>query len=486
MNECRWLRDVVAHLLWSFRSTLHNSGHLAANSSSNSRRTASLELLTFAVHKRILTATLKGLSEGVRRMESVVERVYAKLSAVLLKHPNLRTRLAEQTRSAARNMVLRFDVHGRWKDMEQDRHRHSISPHSQMIQACSTIAPLPEPPPAYVLREIRDQVLNDADQALVLTVIYNSVVDTGLQIDPWAGIDRDDVDERALMFFQLEAYDAQGDGFGLDPCGVESKDSPLLPCDEPTLLHFVSNLTNFASDQSPATHVKLRENDVEAAGALTEQRCRNFRDESPGFNGDWLDPVPDGSQVLIERLHPWDADESPTIVSQYVEYFDSQRTAFTEVTSPNGGVSLSASTSMVSTHSPGLPPAKGTNPATKRRNRGPKATSDELVKRVLVQHHLNHDGTVNKLPLSTREIERRTQKGISDTTAGNILNRLFGSNSAYRKACKSGLIEFSVKVFDQGAGAFGTIDNFKLAETLDERRKPIRNSRRTKPVDDEV
>jgi len=238
--------------------------------SSNSRRIASLELLTFAVHKRILTATLKGLSEGVRRMESVVERVYAKLSAVLLKHPNLRTRLAEQTRSAARNMVLRFDVHGRWKDMEQDRHRHSISPHSQMIQACGTIAPLPEPPPAYVLREIRDQVLNDADQALVLTVIYNSVVDTGLQIDPWAGIDRDDVDERALMFFQLEAYDAQGDGFGLDPCGVESKDSPLLPCDEPTLLHFVSNLTNFASDQSPATHVKLRENDVEADAVVDQ------------------------------------------------------------------------------------------------------------------------------------------------------------------------------------------------------------------------
>ncbi len=333
-------------------------------------------------------------------MGTILERVYAELSTVLLKHPELKGRLADRTRNASREMVRRFDAHGQWKEREQDRHRHSISPNPLVIQACGTIRPLPEPPQSYVIREIRNRIFNDDDQALVLTAIYNSAVDEGLKIDPWAGIEKDAVDENAWLHFESESYDSAGDGFGLDPCGVVSKDSPLRPGDEPTLLHFVSNLTNVPS----------------------------------------LSPL---TAPLLDVPGETDADSCRLVVS---------------------------------------PDPRS---AKKRRNRGPDASSDELVKRILVKHHLNHDGTINEIPLSTRKIEQLTDNAISDTTAGNVLNRLFGCNQKYRDACKSGIIGTQVKVFDEGVRALGTIDTSMLAETLDENGKPIRDGRRSKPVGDD-
>ena len=184
-------------------------------------------------------------------MDSAVDRVYAELSTVLLKHPEMKVYLAEQTRSAAREMVLPLDAHRRWENREQGRNWSSISPNPLIFQAGGMIAPLPEPPRPNIIGEIRDRDLSDADQAFILTALFNSVVGKGQQIDPWDGIKKDAVDERAWVLFEGASYDAQGDGFGLDICGVESKNSPLLPGDEGTLLHFVSNLADSFSRSLP-------------------------------------------------------------------------------------------------------------------------------------------------------------------------------------------------------------------------------------------
>lgn len=198
-------------------------------------------------------------------MNGRLERVYAELSAVLLSRPELKNYLAEQSRIAAKNMVLRLDSYLTSKDDCQYRNRVKDNERRSLnvlrFQGFGTIPPQSDVQHPRIIEEIRNRELSEADRALVLTAIYNKCVGEDLQIDPFADALRFDpiggsyslgsLDQRARILFSAEAYDENEDGFGLDPRDAPSLpiDSPLQPADEALLLLFVSNLKNVVLDQ---------------------------------------------------------------------------------------------------------------------------------------------------------------------------------------------------------------------------------------------
>ncbi len=68
-----------------------------------------------------------------------------------------------------------------------------------------------------------------------------------------------------------------------------------------------------------------------------------------------------------------------------------------------------------------------------------RRSNEELFKAALRKHHrYESDGSVlNFAPISARGIEKLMEGHISDTTAGRLLNKHFGSAKEYREACAS-------------------------------------------------
>ena len=123
-----------------------------------------------------------------------------------------------------------------------------------------------------------------------------------------------------------------------------------------------------------------------------------------------------------------------------------------------------------------------------KRERGKRtfdATKVELIRRILAQHHVLGDGTVNRTPLTSREIEERTDKQVSDSTARRFLIKHFGNLGRYRRSCQNGSIEIHIKTWTDGLASLQTIDTSLLAETLDSSGRIGRPNRRSKPVDDD-
>lgn len=98
-------------------------------------------------------------------------------------------------------------------------------------------------------------------------------------------------------------------------------------------------------------------------------------------------------------------------------------------------------------------PAKG-------KKAGHRRTNEELFKAAMRTHHKYEAGSVlNVEPTSPRQIEALMGKGISDTTAGRLLKKHFGSIDQYRNACFSGAIGPKLVVLlGDGLHAFGSFD----------------------------
>ncbi len=126
-------------------------------------------------------------------------------------------------------------------------------------------------------------------------------------------------------------------------------------------------------------------------------------------------------------------------------------------------------------------------PKTKRKpgNRNVDATKEELIKRVLVNHHIRDDETIDRSPLTTRKIEELSENIVSDSTAGRFIKREFGSIRDYRRICQIGVIEVHVRSWTDGLRSLGTLDTSLLSETLDSSGQIMRSHRRSKPVDDD-
>ena len=97
----------------------------------------------------------------------------------------------------------------------------------------------------------------------------------------------------------------------------------------------------------------------------------------------------------------------------------------------------------------------------KPKGTGHRRTNEELFKAALRKHHKYETGgsVLNVEPVSTRRIEELTEKGVSDSTAGRLLKRHFGSVEQYRDACFSGAIGPKLVVLlGDGLHAFGSFD----------------------------
>jgi hypothetical protein len=106
----------------------------------------------------------------------------------------------------------------------------------------------------HLLSNLVGRESNRCDQAYVLVAIYNARVIEELRIDPWAGVEKDALDERASLLFQVDSNDDHGDGLGLDSDGTESPYSLLVPEDEEELLYYISNLADSVEDSGSKTH----------------------------------------------------------------------------------------------------------------------------------------------------------------------------------------------------------------------------------------
>ena len=97
----------------------------------------------------------------------------------------------------------------------------------------------------------------------------------------------------------------------------------------------------------------------------------------------------------------------------------------------------------------------------KPKGTGHRRTNEEQFKAALRKHHKYETGgsVLNVEPISTRQIEELTGKGVSDTTAGRLLTKHFGSVEKYRDACFSGAIGPKLVVLlGDGLHAFGSFD----------------------------
>ena len=96
------------------------------------------------------------------------------------------------------------------------------------------------------------------------------------------------------------------------------------------------------------------------------------------------------------------------------------------------------------------------------KKRGVDRTKEELFKSALRTHHKYETGgsVLNVEPVTTRQVEILTQMGISDTTAGRLLAKHFGTVEKYRDACFSGAIGPKLVVLlGDGLHAFGSFDS---------------------------
>ena len=97
----------------------------------------------------------------------------------------------------------------------------------------------------------------------------------------------------------------------------------------------------------------------------------------------------------------------------------------------------------------------------KPKGTGHRRTSEELFKAALRTHHKYETGgsVLNVEPASTRQIESLTKNSVSDSTAGRLLTKHFGSVEKYRNACFSGAIGPKLVVLlGDGLHAFGSFD----------------------------
>ena len=98
----------------------------------------------------------------------------------------------------------------------------------------------------------------------------------------------------------------------------------------------------------------------------------------------------------------------------------------------------------------------------KRESAGSRRSNEELFKAALRKHHrYESDGSVlNLTPISARGIETLMGRAISDTTAGRLLKKHFGSVKKYHEACFSKAIgQKLVVLLGDGLHAFGTFDS---------------------------
>ena len=97
----------------------------------------------------------------------------------------------------------------------------------------------------------------------------------------------------------------------------------------------------------------------------------------------------------------------------------------------------------------------------KGKKTGHRRNSEELFRAALRTHHQYETGgsVLELAPISTRQIEVLTKTLISDSTAGRLLKKHFGSAEKYREACISGAIGMKLVVLlGDGLHAFGTFD----------------------------
>jgi len=90
-----------------------------------------------------------------------------------------------------------------------------------------------------------------------------------------------------------------------------------------------------------------------------------------------------------------------------------------------------------------------------------RRTNEELFKAALRTHHKYETGgsVLNMEPASTRRIEELSGKGVSDSTAGRLLKKHFGSVEQYRVACFSRAIRDKLVVLlGDALHAYGSFD----------------------------
>ncbi len=100
----------------------------------------------------------------------------------------------------------------------------------------------------------------------------------------------------------------------------------------------------------------------------------------------------------------------------------------------------------------------------KQKRSEPRRTSEELFKSAMRTHHKYEVGgsVMNSVPISPRQIETLTGNAISDTTAGRLLKRHFGSIENYKQACFEETIGRKLVVLlGDGLHAFGSFDQTK-------------------------
>jgi len=94
-----------------------------------------------------------------------------------------------------------------------------------------------------------------------------------------------------------------------------------------------------------------------------------------------------------------------------------------------------------------------------------RRNSEELFKSAMRKHHKYQTGgsVLNFDPVSARQIEQLTDKGISDSTACRLLRKHFGSIGNYRKMCATKAIGPKLVILlGDGLHAFGSFDSSKL------------------------
>lgn len=100
----------------------------------------------------------------------------------------------------------------------------------------------------------------------------------------------------------------------------------------------------------------------------------------------------------------------------------------------------------------------------KRKDRVSRRTTEELFKSALRKHHKyeSNGSVLNFTPISARGIETLLDGAISDTTAGRLLKKHFGSVREYQEACLLQKIGPKLVILlGDGLHAYGTFDPTK-------------------------
>jgi hypothetical protein len=114
-----------------------------------------------------------------------------------------------------------------------------------------------------------------------------------------------------------------------------------------------------------------------------------------------------------------------------------------------------------------------------------KATTQELVKEILSEHHLRKDYEVVLTPLTNRQIAAKSGGLFGHSTARRCLIQFFGSIADYKRQCENGTIETTVRAFTDGLRSLGTLDPQRIAESFNSDGLIIQTGRKMKPVDDD-